>query len=129
MENRDVVINSDRRRRSSWRRNGEIVLVDDTGPRAGAPPRAVRREAAVRRQGARSTKGEKLAEWDPYTLPVITEKDGIVKYLDLIEGLSIREVIDEATGIANQRGHRLEAAAARQRSEAAYHAARHRRAT
>ncbi|MBX3503021.1 MAG: DNA-directed RNA polymerase subunit beta' [Alphaproteobacteria bacterium] len=47
-------------------------------------------------------KGQKLAEWDPYTLPVITEKAGTASYVDLVEGTSMREVIDEATGISNR---------------------------
>jgi DNA-directed RNA polymerase subunit beta' len=44
--------------------------------------------------------GDKLAEWDPYTLPIITEKDGVAQYFDLVEGLSISEKTDEATGIS-----------------------------
>ena len=47
-------------------------------------------------------KGQKLAEWDPYTLPIITEREGIAHYVDLIEGVSMREVVDEATGISNK---------------------------
>ena len=76
----------------------------------------------------RSTKGERLAEWDPYTIPIITEKDGIAHYVDLVEGISMREVLDEATGISIEGRDRLEAAAARQRSAAAHHAARRARA-
>jgi DNA-directed RNA polymerase subunit beta' len=47
-------------------------------------------------------KGQKLAEWDPYTLPIITEREGTVSYVDLIEGVSMREVMDETTGISNR---------------------------
>ena len=47
-------------------------------------------------------KGERLAEWDPYTLPIITEVDGYVHYVDLVEGVSVRETLDEATGITNR---------------------------
>ena len=50
----------------------------------------------------RCTRGERLAEWDPYTIPIITEKDGIAHYVDLSEGLSMREVVDEATGISSK---------------------------
>ncbi len=46
--------------------------------------------------------GQKLAEWDPYTIPIITERAGIVHYRDMVEGLSLREVMDEATGISNK---------------------------
>ncbi|CAI27618.1 DNA-directed RNA polymerase beta' chain [Ehrlichia ruminantium str. Gardel] len=45
---------------------------------------------------------EKIADWDPYTMPIITEKTGIIKYMDLIDGVSINEVLDESTGISNR---------------------------
>ncbi len=43
-----------------------------------------------------------LAEWDPYTLPIIAEKNGYVKYLDLKQGISFRESIDDTTGISSK---------------------------
>jgi hypothetical protein len=74
-------------------------------------------------EGKMVKKGQKLAEWDPYTLPIITEREGIAHYADLIEGLSVREVMDEATGISNEEGHRLPSAAARRRSASAHRSA------
>ena len=47
-------------------------------------------------------RGERLAEWDPYTMPIVTETGGKVKLIDLVEGLSMREETDEATGIASK---------------------------
>ncbi len=47
-------------------------------------------------------KGSKVAEWDPYTLPVIAETSGIVNYMDLIEGVSLTETLDDATGISSK---------------------------
>mgnify|MGYP001402114764 CR=1 FL=1 len=41
-----------------------------------------------------------LAEWDPYTLPVIAEKSGTASYMDLVDGVSLAETIDDATGMA-----------------------------
>ncbi len=46
--------------------------------------------------------GDKIAEWDPYTVPIITEKTGIISYRELIDGVSINEVMDELTGISNR---------------------------
>lgn len=46
--------------------------------------------------------GQRLAEWDPYTLPIIVEQDGIVQYTDLLEGVSLREVLDDLTGITQR---------------------------
>ena len=47
-------------------------------------------------------KGVKICEWDPYTTPVIAEKDGIANYVDLIDGVSLAETTDEATGISTK---------------------------
>ena len=44
----------------------------------------------------------KICEWDPYTTPVIAEKSGIASYVDLIDGVSIQETTDDATGIASK---------------------------
>ena len=35
-------------------------------------------------------------------MPIITERTGIANYVDLNEGMSLREIVDEATGIANK---------------------------
>ncbi len=43
-----------------------------------------------------------LAEWDPYTLPIIAEKNGFAKYIDLKQGNSFRESIDDTTGISSK---------------------------
>jgi DNA-directed RNA polymerase subunit beta' len=53
-------------------------------------------------EGAMVAKGDKMAEWDPYTLPIITESTGTANYVDLTEGVSYREVVDETTGIASK---------------------------
>ena len=43
-----------------------------------------------------------LAEWDPYTLPIIADKDGFINYIDLKQGISFRESIDDTTGISSK---------------------------
>jgi DNA-directed RNA polymerase subunit beta' len=47
-------------------------------------------------------KGKMIAEWDPYTLPVIAETGGIVNYMDLNEGSSLTETLDDATGLSSK---------------------------
>jgi len=44
----------------------------------------------------------KICEWDPYTTPVIAEKSGIANFVDLIDGVSIAETTDDATGISTK---------------------------
>ena len=52
--------------------------------------------------GKKVKPGDKMAEWDPFTIPVITEKDGVAHFFDLVEGVSITEQTDEATGIGSK---------------------------
>ncbi|WP_375329915.1 DNA-directed RNA polymerase subunit beta' [Candidatus Tisiphia endosymbiont of Nemotelus uliginosus] len=47
-------------------------------------------------------KAQKLVEWDPYTIPIITEKSGKIAFKDMVEGVSIRDITDEATGISSK---------------------------
>ena len=51
--------------------------------------------------GAKVKRGDRLAEWDPYTRPVLTEIEGIVDFEDLVEGVSVSERKDKSTGITN----------------------------
>ncbi|MDX2294889.1 hypothetical protein R6G00_22225, partial [Streptomyces roseofulvus] len=71
-------------------RNCEIVLLDDR-ERERARFRVPYGARLLVDEGAAATRGQKLAEWDPYTLPIITERAGQVEYLDLIEGITLVE--------------------------------------
>jgi DNA-directed RNA polymerase subunit beta' len=53
-------------------------------------------------EGDKVKRGTKLAEWDPYTRPIMTEVEGTVEYEDVVEGVSVVEAADEATGITNR---------------------------
>jgi DNA-directed RNA polymerase subunit beta' len=100
IKNRNVVINS-----SGvpvvMGRNCEMTLLDEVG-REKARHRVPYGAKLLADDGSMVEKGQRLAEWDPYTIPIITEKDGIAHYIDLMEGVSVREVVDEATGIASK---------------------------
>jgi DNA-directed RNA polymerase subunit beta' len=47
-------------------------------------------------------RGQRMAEWDPYTRPILTEAEGAVAFEDLVEGQSMTEALDESTGIAKR---------------------------
>ena len=49
--------------------------------------------------GARVKKGETFIQWDPYNVPIITEKAGRIEFRDMIPGVTIRKEVDEATGV------------------------------
>jgi DNA-directed RNA polymerase subunit beta' len=82
-------------------RNCEMVLLDEVG-REKARHRVPYGAKLLADESVVVVKGQKLAEWDPYTIPIITEREGIAHYVDLTEGVSMREVVDEATGISSK---------------------------
>lgn len=53
-------------------------------------------------EGQTVERGTHLAEWDPYTLPIIAECSGTVLYLDLVQDVSLKETVDEVTGISKR---------------------------
>jgi len=99
---RDIPTIVDKRnRRLSLARSGEIVVVDTDG-RERAIHKVPYGTHLLHEDGAIINEGDRLAEWDPFTLPVITEKQGTVKYQDLIDGKTLTEVADEATGMTSR---------------------------
>jgi DNA-directed RNA polymerase subunit beta' len=100
INNRNVVMNSDGVP-VVMGRNLEIMLLDDK-QRDRARFRVPYGAKLLVDEGAEVKPGDKLAEWDPYTIPIITEREGVANYVDLIEGTSMREVMDETTGISNR---------------------------
>jgi DNA-directed RNA polymerase subunit beta' len=47
-------------------------------------------------------RGQRIAEWDPYTRPMLTEVEGSIEFEDMVDGLSMSEQLDESTGIAKR---------------------------
>jgi DNA-directed RNA polymerase subunit beta' len=82
-------------------RNVAIVIVGPDGA-----DRAVHRVQYGSRlkvdEGDKVKRGQRLAEWDPYTRPILSEIDGVVGFEDLIEGQSMNETADESTGITKR---------------------------
>ncbi|GAN86686.1 DNA-directed RNA polymerase subunit beta' [Komagataeibacter intermedius] len=82
-------------------RNCEILLTDDRGTER-ARYRVPYGARLLVEDGAAVTRGQKMAEWDPYTLPIITEQPGKVEYLDLIDSITLVERMDEVTGLTSK---------------------------
>jgi len=102
VEYRDMPTIKDKRGRLlSLARNGEIIVIDADGHE-----REIHKVPygtnLLHKDGGKVKEGDRLAEWDPFTLPIITETKGIVKYQDLIDGRTMTEQVDEATGIAQR---------------------------
>jgi DNA-directed RNA polymerase subunit beta' len=81
-------------------RNTQVTIqVDGKDRETYKPPYGARLRV---KDGDPIKKGARVAEWDPYTTPIITEVGGKVRFEDLVDGLSVREEADEATGISNR---------------------------
>ncbi|WP_137127374.1 DNA-directed RNA polymerase subunit beta' [Roseomonas sp. HF4] len=80
-------------------RNCEIILIDAMG-RERARQRVPYGARLLTEDGAAVTRGQKLAEWDPFTLPIITERAGKVEFSDLIENVTLVDRQDEVTGLS-----------------------------
>lgn len=82
-------------------RNGELAVVDDTG-RERERYQLVYGAKLTVTDGAKVKKGQSVATWDPYTVPVLSEAGGKVQFVDIQEGLSISEQVDEVTGLSRR---------------------------
>jgi DNA-directed RNA polymerase subunit beta' len=82
-------------------RNTQLSIEDETG-RQLAIYKVNYGSKLFFKDGDMIEKGKKIAEWDPYTLPVIAETGGIVNYMDLTEGSSLTEILDDATGLSTK---------------------------
>ena len=100
MRNRNVIANSTGAL-VVMSRNCEIVLVDDK-QRERARFRVPYGARLLAEENQVVTRGQKLAEWDPFTLPIITERAGKVEYIDLIDSITLVERMDEVTGLTSK---------------------------
>jgi DNA-directed RNA polymerase subunit beta' len=82
-------------------RNMAIVITDGEGEERAVHKITYGTKLKVK-DGDKVSRGQRLAEWDPYTRPILTEVAGTVGFEDLVEGLSVVETTDEATGITKR---------------------------
>ncbi len=100
LENNHMVINSEGVG-IVLARNCEIVIEDEKG-REKSRHHIPYGSRVLAEEGSKVKKGQKVAEWDPFTIPVISEKAGKAELVDLINNVSIKESIDETTGIVSK---------------------------
>jgi DNA-directed RNA polymerase subunit beta' len=100
IKNKNIAKNSDGEN-IAMVRNMAVIVVDQDGTE-----RAVHRIQYGSRmrveEGDKIKSGQRIAEWDPYTRPVMTEVEGTIAFEDLVEGQSMSESLDESTGIAKR---------------------------
>jgi len=86
-------------------RNGELAVVEvlDQGRERERERYQIVYGAKLKKKDrARVRGGELLAEWDPYTIPMLTEVAGTIKFGDIVEGITMEERVDERTGLSTK---------------------------
>jgi DNA-directed RNA polymerase subunit beta' len=82
-------------------RNMKLRIVDEQGNERASHKLGYGSKIFLK-EGAKVSLGDKLFEWDPYTLPIIAEKAGSAKLVDLVNGIAVREETDDATGMTQK---------------------------
>src|SRR5262249_38082719 len=86
-------------------RNGEVAIIDYPEPnreRERERYPVVYGAKLKKGDGAKVKAGEMVAEWDPYTIPILTEVGGVIKFGDILEGVTMEEKVDERTGLSTK---------------------------
>jgi len=79
-------------------KNGQVAIYNEEGRELERYTIVVGAEISVP-DGGKSKKGEIFVQWDPYNVPVLSEVAGTVKFHDIIEGITVKRELDEATGL------------------------------
>jgi DNA-directed RNA polymerase subunit beta' len=100
IRNKAVAVDS-AKRQVVMGRNVQVAIIDEGGEErvSHRVPYGARLFVA---DGDTVTRGKRLAEWDPYMRPMLTEAGGTVDYEDVVEGASVIETADESTGITKR---------------------------
>jgi DNA-directed RNA polymerase subunit beta' len=78
-------------------RNGFLVVTDESN-REREKYQITYGATLLVKDGEKIKEGQRLAEWDPYNIPILTEVSGKIKFGDIIEGITMRDQVDEVTG-------------------------------
>ncbi|MCF7847379.1 MAG: DNA-directed RNA polymerase subunit beta' [Kiritimatiellales bacterium] len=79
-------------------KNGHVLIVDEDGRELERYSMVIGAIIAVE-DGGTVEKGAIFAQWDPYSVPILSEHEGTITYRDFIEGVTVQKGQDEATGI------------------------------
>jgi DNA-directed RNA polymerase subunit beta' len=82
-------------------RHGEVVMMDDSG-RERERYGLVYGAHLLVKDGDRVEAASVLAEWDPFSMPIVTEVGGVINFGDVIEGITMQEKLDEVTGLSRK---------------------------
>ena len=82
-------------------RNGEVVIVDDSG-RERERYQVIYGAKLLVHEGMKLDGPQLIAEWDPFAMPLLTEVGGVLRFEDIIEGVTMSDLVDEVTGLSRK---------------------------
>ncbi len=82
-------------------RNGTIAIVDEKGRTKDAYQPVYGARLKVQ-DGQAVLSGQVLVEWDPFTTSILTEYPGTVNFRDVTDGVTMKEEVDEVTGLSQK---------------------------
>ncbi len=82
-------------------RSGELTVLDENGTQR-ARHRVPYGSILKIQDGDKVETGQSLVEWDPFTAPILVERAGKINYVELVEGISMTEQVDENTGLSSR---------------------------
>jgi DNA-directed RNA polymerase subunit beta' len=95
------VVKDSQGRLISMGRSMSVVIVDQSGKELATHKIPYGARLLVD-EGDTAKRGTRLAQWDPFTRPILTEVDGVADFEDLVEGASMRELTDEVKGTSSR---------------------------
>ncbi len=77
-------------------KNGSVSILAEDGRELETHPVVIGAVISAS-AGGKVKKGEIFVQWDPYNVPILSEKAGKVKFTDIIEGVTMKQEVDETT--------------------------------
>ena len=99
-----VDLNTVKNKDGDWvatNRNGKIVICDEEG-REKEKYSVVYGARLKVTNGHKVKSGQKLVEWDPHSMPILTEVGGKIAFGDIVDGATMKEDVDEVTGLSRK---------------------------
>jgi DNA-directed RNA polymerase subunit beta' len=79
-------------------KSGSLAVLDDKGMELESHPLVIG-TIIDPADGAKVSRGDQIATWDPHNVPIITEKGGKIEFRDMISGITVKKEKDDATGV------------------------------
>ena len=89
--------NSDKQHVVMNRRGGKFTILNESGRELESFPIIYGAHLQVK-DGSQVKAGDLLASWDPFTTPILSEVDGVIKFGDIVIGRTMQEKVDPVTG-------------------------------